>query len=190
MVTNKIYLTAAIMALALAGCSSTGDKQDAGAAGANGSSLANTSGYGAGGASSGYGAGGGSGFGRGGSYTAADLDNPNSPLSKRVIYFQYDSAEVMPEYVSIVTAHAEFLAGNPSQRVTVDGHADERGTREYNIALGEQRAKTVANMLKLQGVADSQVQIVSYGEEKPLCMGHDDECWNQNRRAEFAYAGH
>lgn len=192
MVTNKIYLTAAMMALALAGCSSTGDKQDPNAAGANGASLANTSGYGAGSSTSGYGSGGAGagGYGRSGSYSAADLDNPSSPLSKRIIYFQYDSAEVMPEYVPIITAHAEFLAGNPAQRVTVDGHADERGTREYNIALGEQRAKTVANMLKLQGVADSQIQIVSYGEEKPLCMGHDEECWNQNRRAEFAYAGH
>lgn len=195
MVSNKVSYVAALIAFMLifAGCSSTGDKQDEAAADGAGAAGygAGTSGYGAGGAgSSGYGAGGGAGFNRGGSYSASDLDNPSSPLYKKVIYFQYDSAEVMPEYVSVVTAHAEFLAGNAGQRVIVQGHADERGTREYNIALGEQRAKTVANMLKLQGVTEGQIQIVSYGEEKPSCDGHDEQCWHQNRRAEFAYAGH
>lgn len=190
MATNKVSLAALTMALVLVGCSSTGDKPEDAAGGPGGLGGAGTSGYGGGAGGTGYGTGGGSGFGAGGHYTAADLDNPSSPLFKKVIYFQYNSADVMPEYVSVVSAHAEFLAGNPGQRVTLDGHADERGTREYNIALGEQRAKTVANMLKLQGVAESQVQVVSYGEEKPSCNGHDEECWHQNRRVEFAYPGH
>ncbi|BBL71215.1 peptidoglycan-associated lipoprotein Pal [Methylogaea oryzae] len=193
MATKKISVAALLMAAALVGCSSTGDKPEEGAAGAGGLGGAGTSGYGAGVGGTGYGTGGGAGggFGAGGGhYTAADLDNPSSPLFKKVIYFQYNSSDVMPEYVSVVSAHAEFLAGNPGQRVTLDGHADERGSREYNIALGEQRAKTVANMLKLQGVAESQVQVVSYGEEKPSCTGHDEECWHQNRRVEFAYPGH
>lgn len=178
-----------LVALSLAGCSSTGDKQEEPAADAS-TDAAGTSGYdtGAGGSTTGYNSG--AGLGRGGSNFAGDLDNPSSPLYKKVIYFQYDSAEVMPEYVSVVTAHAEFLAGNSSQRVVLNGHADERGTREYNIALGEQRAKTVANMLKLQGVTEGKIQVVSYGEEKLSCDGHDEACWHQNRRVEFAYAGH
>jgi peptidoglycan-associated lipoprotein len=191
MAMNKTLIAAALMAVVLAGCSSTGDKQDENAAAAGGVGGAGTAGYGAGANGLGYGAGGGAaGYGRGGNYSAADLDNPSSPLYKKVIYFQYDSAEVMPEYVSIVAAHAEFLAGNPNQHVILEGHADERGTREYNIALGEQRAKTVVNMLKLQGVSEAQLQVVSYGEEKPSCASHDETCWHQNRRVEFAYEGH
>lgn len=186
MLINKIFFAA--MLIALAGCSSTGDKPEDGLAG-SGAGGAGTSGYGAGAGGAGYGSGGGAG-GRGGNYSAADLDNPSSPLYKKVIYFQYNSSEIMPEYVSVVAAHAEFLAGNSAQRVIVEGHADERGSREYNIALGEQRGKTIANMLKLQGVAEGQIQVVSYGEEKPSCNGHDEECWHQNRRAEFGYAGH
>lgn len=201
MTIHKIRLTLVIVsALLAAGCSSTGGSPED-AAGANSAGFgANTNGVGLGydqqggaGAFGSNGSGfGGAGGGRGGAgrYSAADLDNPSSPLSKKVVYFQYDSSEVSPEYVPVVTAHAEFLAGNSTQQVTLEGHADERGTREYNIALGEQRAKSIANMLRLQGVTDAQMRIVSYGEEKPNCMEHDDACWHQNRRVEFAYPGH
>jgi len=182
----KIFLGVFLASLVLAGCSSTGKKGE-GEEGGPGAAGAGTSGY-SGGAGSGLS--GGAGAGGGGRYGAADLDNPQSPLYKKVVYFQYDSSEVAPEYVSVVAAHAEFLAANPGQHVTLEGHADERGSREYNVALGEGRGKSVANMLKLQGVSDAQIQVVSYGEEKPACMGHDDSCWQQNRRVEFAYPGH
>lgn len=181
----KISLGIFLASLMLAGCSSSGKKGE-GADAAN--AGAGTSGY-----STGAGSkvsGGGAGAGGGGRYAAGDLDNPQSPLYKKVIYFQYDSSEVMPEYVAVIAAHAEFLAANPGQHVTLEGHADERGSREYNVALGEGRAKSVANMLKLQGVSDAQIQVVSYGEEKPACMGHDEACWHENRRVEFAYPGH
>lgn len=182
---TKILLGVFLASLVLAGCSSTGKKEGA-ENGADG--AAGTSPYGK--TAGGDVRGSGPGPSGGGRYGAADLDNPQSPLYKKVVYFQYDSSEVAPEYVSVVAAHAEFLAANPGQHVTLEGHADERGSREYNVALGEGRGKSVANMLKLQGVSDAQIQIVSYGEEKPACMGHDDSCWQQNRRVEFAYPGH
>lgn len=188
----KIGVAVLLTAGVLAGCSSTGGSKDENAAASGGAGTTagvGTSGYGAGTAGAG-GFGSGAGGGLGSSASSADLDNPSSPLYKKIVYFQYDSADVMPEYVPVVTAHAEFLAGNPSQQVTVEGHADERGSREYNVALGEQRAKAVVNMLKLQGVAESQMRIVSYGEEKPSCAEHDEQCYHQNRRVEFAYPGH
>jgi len=124
-----------------------------------------------------------------GSLMGRGLDDPQSPLSKRVIYFMFDSYQVQSEFVPVISAHAQYLAANPSQRVILEGHADERGSREYNIALGEQRAKAVARMLETQGVPASQLEIVSYGEEKPAAEGHDEAAWSLNRRVEFSYLG-
>ena len=118
------------------------------------------------------------------------LNDPNSPLSQRIIYFMYDSSEIQPEYRSVVQAHAEYLSANPGLAVVVEGHADERGSREYNIALGEQRAHSVAKVLRFQGVGDNQMRSISYGEEKPLEYGHDEASWNMNRRAEISYRGY
>ena len=115
------------------------------------------------------------------------MDEPNGPLSKRVIYFVYDSSEVQPEYLSVINNHANYLASNKAVSVILDGHGDERGSPEYNVALGEQRARSVAKLMKLQGVADSQIQLVSYGEEKPAVTGHDENAWLQNRRVEITY---
>lgn len=123
-------------------------------------------------------------------YSASALDDPQSPLSKRVIYFMYDSAEIKPEFIPVVEAHARYLASHPQIQVAVEGHADERGSREYNIALGEQRAYSIARKLGIQGAGDSQLRIVSYGEEKPVSYGHDEAAWQLNRRVEIIYPGY
>lgn len=115
------------------------------------------------------------------------LDDPDSLLSKRKIYFDFDRAEVKDEYRDIVGAHAEYLANNPGSHITLEGHADERGTREYNMALGERRANAVAQMLTLQGVSKDQIRVISYGEERPEEVGHDESAWSMNRRAVFVY---
>lgn len=118
---------------------------------------------------------------------SAEFSDPGSPLSKRTIYFEYDSSQVLSEFIPVLEAHAHYLMSNPSQRITLEGHSDERGTREYNISLGEQRAKSVFKMLQLIGVMNSQVDIVSYGEEKPAELGHNDEALRLNRRVEVVY---
>ena len=120
-------------------------------------------------------------------YSGDPLNDPDSLLSKRTILFAFDSAEIAAEYRDVVAAHAEYLAGNPSVTVTLEGHADERGSREYNIGLGERRAKSVQDLLSVQGAASGQTQTISYGEERPVVMGHDESAWSQNRRVELVY---
>ncbi|MGV6853292.1 MAG: peptidoglycan-associated lipoprotein Pal [bacterium] len=115
------------------------------------------------------------------------LDDQDNILSKRVILFDYDKATVKAEYSALLAAHAEYMSSHPSARVTLEGHADERGTREYNLGLGEQRANAVARLLAAQGVSSSQVDTVSYGEERPVSTCHDENCWYQNRRVEIVY---
>lgn len=114
-------------------------------------------------------------------------DDPASPLSKRVIYFDYDKSEVRDEFRPIVQAHANFLGANPRAQITLEGHTDERGSREYNIALGERRAEAVRRLMLFMGASDGQIQTVSYGEERPAAQGHDDAAWQQNRRVEIIY---
>lgn len=117
--------------------------------------------------------------------------DPNSIAAKapieRVIYFDYDQSELRPEFLDIVAQHGRFLAQNPEGRVRLEGHTDERGTREYNIALGESRAKTVSRMLQLQGVSSAQVRTVSYGEELPVDDAHNNDAWAKNRRVNVIY---
>lgn len=108
-------------------------------------------------------------------------------LAKRVIYFDFDSSEIRGEGTDIVAAHAKHIAGNPNVRVRLEGHTDERGSREYNIGLGERRAQAVRRALMLQGAADSQLSTVSYGEERPVAAGSDEAAWTQNRRVEIVY---
>ena len=105
----------------------------------------------------------------------------------RLIYFDYDSSEIRPEFVSVIAAHAHALARNASVRVRLEGHTDERGSPEYNIGLGERRAQAVRRALMLQGVTDAQVATVSYGQERPAVSGHDEAAWAKNRRVEFIY---
>lgn len=117
--------------------------------------------------------------------------DPNSIAGKapleRVIYFDYDQAELRPEFLDIVAQHGRYLAQNPDGRVRLEGHTDERGSREYNIALGERRAKTIARMLQLQGVSSAQTRTVSYGEELPVDDGHNSDAWAKNRRVNIIY---
>ena len=113
--------------------------------------------------------------------------NPLSLLSKRVIYFDYDKSTVRPEYRAIVSAHAKYAASNSGARITLEGHADERGTREYNLGLGERRGNAVMGLMSAQGARGSQQVVVSYGEERPTCRVSDADCWSQNRRVEIVY---
>jgi len=107
--------------------------------------------------------------------------------SQRVIYFDFDSSDIRPEFVDVVAAHGRFLAGNASIRVRLEGNTDERGSREYNIGLGERRAQTVKRALALQGVKESQIATVSYGEERPAAAGSDEPAYSKNRRVEIVY---
>jgi len=110
-------------------------------------------------------------------------------LAKRTVYFDFDSSEIKGEGTDIVAAHAKYLAANPGTRVRLEGHTDERGSREYNIGLGERRAQAVRRALLLQGAADTQISTVSYGEERPAVPGHDEAAWAKNRRVEIVYLG-
>ena len=118
---------------------------------------------------------------------ARNFDNSNSLLSKRVVYFDFDKSEVKSEYRAIVAAHAAYVSANGSARVTLEGHADERGTREYNLGLGERRGNAISGLLSAAGAMGSQLDTVSYGEERPVCRVSDDSCWSQNRRVEIVY---
>ena len=107
---------------------------------------------------------------------------------KNVVYFDYDSSEIRSEYVPLVAAHAQYLVKYPTARVRLEGHTDERGSREYNIGLGERRAQTVRRALLAQGVAEAQITTVSYGEERPAVEGSDEAAYGQNRRVELVQA--
>jgi len=108
-------------------------------------------------------------------------------LSKRVVYFDFDRADIRADSQAVVSAHAAFLAKNPSQKVRLEGHADERGSREYNIGLGERRGQGVRQALLLQGVGEAQLSTVSYGEERPAAAGSDEQAYALNRRVEIVY---
>jgi peptidoglycan-associated lipoprotein len=108
-------------------------------------------------------------------------------LSKRVIYFDFDRADIRADSQSVLAAHAQYLAKNPSQKVRLEGHADERGSREYNIGLGERRGQAVRRAILLQGVAEGQLSTVSYGEERPAVAGSDEQAYALNRRVEIVY---
>jgi peptidoglycan-associated lipoprotein len=115
------------------------------------------------------------------------LDDPQSPLSVRVIYFEYDSSDIRPEYRQTIEAHAAYLTANPATTIKLEGHADERGSREYNLALGERRAQSIRRQMTLLGASANQIRTVSYGEERPAIEGHDETAWSENRRVEIIY---
>ena len=121
------------------------------------------------------------------SFDSYSLNDPNSPLARRVIYFDYDSAEITAADQDTLLAHASYLAANPGQYIALEGNTDERGSREYNIALGDRRALSVQRVLELNGVGAGQVSVVSYGEEKPAAEGHSEAAWRLNRRVEIVY---
>lgn len=115
------------------------------------------------------------------------LNDPASPLAKRSIYFQYDSFVVQPEFQSVVEAHARYLSANRGKHVVIEGNTDERGSREYNLALGQKRADAVRRALATLGVDDNQMESISFGEEKPRALGMDEPSFAENRRADLSY---
>ena len=118
---------------------------------------------------------------------AAVLEDEDSPLATRRVHFAFDSSEIRDEDMPILEAHGEFLAEHPERTMTIEGHTDERGSREYNLALGERRAESVARRLRASGADAEQLEIVSYGEENPLVPESNEEAWAENRRAELLY---
>lgn len=119
---------------------------------------------------------------------AAGKSSDKGPAAlKSTVYFDFDQFDIKPEFRETVLAHAAYLIKNPSASVSIEGHCDERGTPEYNIGLGDHRATAVHQLLKLQGVSDKQIATISFGELRPMAMGHDEDSWWQNRRAVFVY---
>ena len=157
----------------ITGCSSKGDVKD-------GDVSIEDRGTGADGAVA-------SGAAGGTDFSSYSLDDPNSPLSRRVIYFEYDSAEITDADQELLMQHSGYLVANPGQHITLEGNTDERGSREYNIGLGDQRALSVQRIMELNGVSPEQITVVSYGEEKPAAEGHSDAAWRLNRRVELVY---
>lgn len=121
--------------------------------------------------------------------TADPLKDPANILSKRSVYFDYDSNLVKDEYKPAVAAHAKYLSQNRNKQVRIEGNADERGSSEYNLALGQRRADAVKQMMQLLGASTGQIESVSFGKEKPRAPGHDEAAWAENRRADIRYQG-
>jgi peptidoglycan-associated lipoprotein len=117
------------------------------------------------------------------------LKDAASPLSRRVIYFDYDKDIVKPEFQDLVQAHATYLSQNRNRKIRLEGHADERGSREYNMALGQRRADAVRKAVSVLGVGNERMETISFGEDKPKSNGHDEAAWAQNRRVEIVYDG-
>lgn len=165
---------AVLSAVVVAACSST-PKTTPSSSTTDSTSGAGTSGYEGGGA------------GTGQTLSADEQARRELEQIGLVIYFDYDKDEIKSEYVAVIAAHAKYLNGNPSRKARLEGHTDERGSREYNIGLGERRAQAVRRALSLQGVPDTQLTTVSYGEERPAVTGSDEAAYSKNRRVEIAY---
>ncbi|WP_373018269.1 peptidoglycan-associated lipoprotein Pal [Thiomicrorhabdus sp.] len=118
---------------------------------------------------------------------ATDLNDMQAKLAGMVVRFDFDRSEVKAEFYDTIKANAEYLMADSNAKVTVSGHCDERGTREYNLALGERRANAVKNALIAEGVSADRITVISYGEDNPVAEGHNEAAWSQNRRAEFSY---
>jgi peptidoglycan-associated lipoprotein len=183
------FFVAAIAAVFLAGCASQEtqpeapiDDKGAATASAGGATTSGVGGAGVGGTTA---SGGAVGTGAGGS----PLRDPNNILSKRSVYFDYDSFVVKDEFRPLVEAHARYLVANRGTRMIIQGNTDERGSREYNIALGQKRADAVKRTMTLLGAQEAQIESVSFGKEKPKNPGHDESAWAENRRADIVYAG-
>jgi peptidoglycan-associated lipoprotein len=179
----KNVLIGALFAVLVAACSSTPTK-DAGAPVDDKSTTAGTGGAATSGTNP---------SGVAGSANAAGqanpLKDPNNILSKRIVYFEYDSYTIRDQDKPIIEAHARYLVANRSARLAIQGNTDERGSREYNIALGQKRADAVKRMMVLMGVNEIQIETVSFGKEKPRNQGHDEGSWSENRRDELVYQG-
>ncbi len=161
----------ALLALALAACSSTGPETTGASVEDRGAGVATVTAPGAAGSG------------------IAALTDPNNILSKRNVFFDFDSFVIKPEARPLVEAHARFLVQNPQMKMLVQGNTDERGSREYNLALGQKRADVVKQALMLLGAREAQIESVSLGEEKPRCDDRTEACYAQNRRGEMLYSG-
>jgi len=117
----------------------------------------------------------------------AQLKEPGSPLAKRSVFYDYDHYEIKEEYVPLIEAHSKFLMEHGDLKIAVQGNCDDRGSREYNLALGQRRADSVKRAMVLLGVGDRQIETVSFGAEKPLALGQDEESWAKNRRSDVVY---
>ncbi len=115
------------------------------------------------------------------------LDDPSSPLYRKVIYFDYDAAEIRPQYADLLRAHANYIFNTPGVQVTLEGHSDERGTREYNLALGERRSQAVQRFMMAEGAPAERLSTLSYGEERPADPRRSQDSWQKNRRVELVY---
>lgn len=115
------------------------------------------------------------------------LDPTSDIATKRSIYFDFDRSAIKPEYTALIERHGQYLASNPELAIRVEGNTDERGSPEYNLALGQRRAQSVAKALALVGVKDKQMEVVSWGEERPRASGHTESAWSQNRRVDLQY---
>jgi peptidoglycan-associated lipoprotein len=167
---SSAWLVIAAAALLFAGCTSTGTKDDPGASVEDRGTGAVTSGA-----------------SQGGAWTGNPLENPNSLLYTKTVYFDFDQSTIRSEFVDVLRAHAAYLNSNRSVSVLIEGHADERGSREYNIGLGERRANAVRTFLAAEGVSEAQMNTISYGEERPAALGHDEMSWAENRRGVLVY---
>jgi peptidoglycan-associated lipoprotein len=170
--TQLPWIALAAGALLLGGCSGTATKGDAAA----GAGVEDRSG----GAVT-------SGIGAGGAWSGSQLDDPNSLLFTKTIYFDFDQSTIRSEFIEVLRAHAAYLNGNLTATVLIEGHADERGSREYNIGLGERRANAIKSFLQAEGVSEVQLNTISYGEERPVAFGQDEASWAQNRRGVLVY---
>ncbi len=121
------------------------------------------------------------------SYEKGAINDPANILSERNIYFAFDSNDVPDKYLDLIKYHGHYLSLYPKVKVRLEGHTDERGSREYNMALGERRAQAVKQLLLMEGVAEDQITVISYGEEKPVAFGHDEKSMQLNRRVEIVY---
>jgi peptidoglycan-associated lipoprotein len=121
------------------------------------------------------------------SYEASAINDANSVLAGRIIYFDFDSSKVGGDSIELVKHHGKYLSANPNAQLRLEAHTDERGSREYNVALADRRAQSVERLLIFQGASSDQMILISYGEEKAASLGHDEAAWRLNRRAELVY---
>jgi len=180
-----LWLVVAITALALAGCAS-GPQTKSGSSGAGAQRGATgTSRYGIG--SNGTNGQQSTGQGQQSQASANSFQNPKSNLNKTRIYFAFNSSDIKQKYKNILNTHAQYLINHPKAHVRLEGNTDPRGTREYNLALGERRAKSVAQYLELQGVSSDQITTISFGEERLAVQGNNPQAWSKDRRVHIVY---
>ncbi len=166
--TTRILMLSLLSVAVLAGCKSKSTKPEAPTTGPSTGGVTDT------------------GPATAGAFGPDDLDR-DACLRQRVVYFDLDQDALRPEFQAIMGCHAKYLRDRPSSRITLEGNADERGSREYNLGLGERRGNAVSSALQANGGSAAQLTVVSYGEERPVCTDSNEECWARNRRVEIVY---